>query len=56
MADELASYATRNLPLDEAHRAATIYAGLGAPAIRAAFAKYIRPSDFIQVVQGPNPS
>ncbi len=56
VADELASYATRNLPLDEAHRAATIYAGLGAPAIRAAFAKYIRPSDFIQVVQGPNPS
>jgi zinc protease len=54
--ESLASYAQRGLPLDEAHRAATIYAGLNATQVRAAFAKYIRPGDFVQVVQGPNPS
>ncbi len=56
VAESLASYAERGLPLDEAHRAAGIYAGLSASQIRMAFAKYIRPSGFVQVVQGPNPS
>ena len=56
VAESLASYAQRGLPLDEAHRAAAIYAGLTASQIRTAFAKYIRPNGFVQVVQGPNPS
>ena len=56
VADSLAAYAERGLPLDEAHRAAGIYAGLSAAQIRAAFAKYIRPNGFVQVVQGPSPS
>lgn len=56
VAEELLSFAQRGLPLDEAHHAATIYASLGAAAVRSAFAKYIRPNDFVQVVQGPSPS
>lgn len=56
IAASLASYAQRGLPLDEAHHAASIYASLGAGQIRAAFAKYIRPDGFVQVVQGPDPS
>jgi zinc protease len=39
-----------DLPLDEQHRTAEKYAALGAPDIRAAFAKWVRPTDFVQVV------
>ena len=56
VADSLAAYAVAGLPLDESHHAATVYAKLDADQVRAAFAKYIRPKAFIQVVQGPNPS
>jgi zinc protease len=56
VASALAARSLAGLPLDEAHRAATIYASLTAAQIRAAFAKYIRPSAFVQIVQGPNPS
>jgi zinc protease len=56
VAAALAARSLAGLPLDEAHRAATIYASLTAAQIRAAFAKYIRPSAFVQIVQGPNPS
>ncbi len=41
------------LPLDEPVRAAERYKSLSAEQVRAAFAKWVRPSDFVQVVQGP---
>jgi zinc protease len=56
VAEALAARSLEGLPLDEAHRAAQIYASLSAGKVRAAFAKYVRPSAFVQVVQGPNPS
>ena len=43
------------LPLDEPVRAARRYDALTAAQVRAAFAKWIRPEDFVQVVQGPPP-
>ena len=49
----LLSRAQMNLPLDEASRAAKRYFSLTADDIRAAFAKWIRPDDFVQVVRGP---
>ncbi|GAC1303490.1 MAG: pitrilysin family protein [Vulcanimicrobiaceae bacterium] len=55
VASALASRSIAGLPLDEAHRAAVIYASLTAADVRAAFAKYIRPDGFVQVVQGPAP-
>ena len=55
IADGLAARATRGLPLDEPHRAALRYAALTAPDVRAAFAKWVRPNSFVQVVQGPAP-
>ncbi len=55
VARALANRSLAGLPLDEAHRAATIYAGLTAGQVRAAFKKYIRPNGFVQVVQGPAP-
>ncbi len=55
VAGALANRSLAGLPLDEAHRAATIYASTTAAQIRAAFKKYIRPDGFVQVVQGPAP-
>jgi zinc protease len=43
------------LPLDEPIRAAHRYAALTAEDVRAAFAKWIRPDDLVQVTQGPAP-
>jgi zinc protease len=56
VASSLAGDSISGLPLDEAHRAAEIYAKLSAAQVRAAFAKHIRPAAFVQVVQGPTPS
>ncbi len=55
VAAALAYYATSDLPLDESHAAAQRYARVTASEIRAAFARNIRPADFVQVVQGPEP-
>ena len=44
-----------NLPLDEPIRAARRYLRLNAADIRAAFAKWLRPQDFVQISQGPSP-
>ena len=44
-----------NLPLDEPTRAAQRYAGLTAEQVRAAFAKWLRPKDWVQVTEGPSP-
>lgn len=43
------------LPLDEPVRAAQIYQKLSAEEVRAAFARWVRPADFVEVVQGPPP-
>jgi len=43
------------LPLDEPIQAAMRYAELNAEQVKAAFAKYLRPDDFVQVVRGPTP-
>jgi zinc protease len=43
------------LPLDEPTVAARHYLALTAAQVKAAFAKWIRPEDLSQVVQGPNP-
>ena len=55
VAKGLVARAEAGLPLDEPHRAAEKYAALGAAQIRAAFAKWVRPKDFVQVVEGPPP-
>ena len=44
-----------NLPLDEPTRAARQYIKLSAENVKAAFAKWIRPDDLVQVSQGPAP-
>jgi zinc protease len=44
-----------DLPLDEPIRAAQRYVKLSAGEVRAAFAKWIRPDDLVQVAQGPVP-
>ncbi len=44
-----------NLPLDEPIRAAHIYVKLTARAVKAAYAKWLRPEDLVEVVQGPAP-
>jgi zinc protease len=44
-----------DLPLDEPIRAAHRYVKLSAGEVRAAFAKWLRPDDLVQVTQGPVP-
>ena len=43
------------LPLDEPMRAAARYFAITADDVRAAFAKYVSPANFVQVVRGPAP-
>jgi zinc protease len=49
------SRSTLDLPLDEPTQAAYRYVKLTAGDIRAAYAKWIRPDDLVQVTQGPAP-
>jgi zinc protease len=44
-----------DLPLDEPTRAARIYLKLTARDVKAAYARWLRPDDLVQVVQGPVP-
>jgi zinc protease len=55
LAGSLLGFAQMNLPLDEPNQAAKRYASLRADEVRAAFAKWIRPDAFVQVVRGPSP-
>jgi len=55
IADGLLARSVVGLPLDEPVRAAERYKSLSAEQVQAAFAKWIRPSDFVQVVEGPAP-
>jgi zinc protease len=43
------------LPLDEPKHAADRYFNITADEVRAAFAKYVNPANFVQVVRGPAP-
>jgi zinc protease len=47
--------ATLGLPLDEPVQAARRYMALTPEDVRAAFAKWIRPDDLVQVTEGPTP-
>ena len=55
IAESLLSSATNGLPLNEPVVAANMYAKLTPRQVQAAFAKWIRPHDFVQVTEGPNP-
>lgn len=55
IATGLLSRALIGLPLDEPVRAVQQYLAMTADQIRAAFAKWVRPDDFVQVVEGPTP-
>ena len=55
IADGLLARAEAGLPLDEPVRAARRYLQLTPTQVRAAFAKWIRPDAFVQVVEGPPP-
>jgi zinc protease len=45
----------QDLPLDEPRHAARLYRKMTARQVREAFAKWIRPADFVQVTVGPDP-
>ena len=55
IAEGLISSATNGLPLNEPLVAANMYAKLTPQQVQATFAKWIRPNDFVQVTEGPNP-
>ena len=47
--------AQHELPLDEPSLAARRYLELTAEQVQAAFAKWVRPNDLVQVIEGPSP-
>ena len=55
IAGRLLSRSVQDLPLDEPLRAAQHYRKATAAQIRDAFKKWVRPADFVQVTEGPNP-
>jgi zinc protease len=56
IADGFLERAELDLPLDEPIRAARFYMKLDAQQVKAAFAKWLRPADLVQVTEGPNGS
>jgi zinc protease len=54
IAEGLLSSATNGLPLNEPIMAANMYAKVTPQQVQAAFAKWIRPLDFVEVVEGPD--
>jgi zinc protease len=55
IANGLLSRSINGLPLDEPVIAAKKYLRLNAEDIKSAFNKWVRPMDFVQVTEGPNP-
>ena len=55
MAGGLIDRSVRDLPLDEPTQAAQRYVKLTAEEVKAAYAKWLRPHDLVQVTRGPNP-
>ena len=54
IAEGLISSATNGLPLNEPVVAANMYAKVTPEQVQAAFAKWIRPNDFVEVIEGPS--
>jgi zinc protease len=52
---DLLRRAMEDLPLDEPVLAAEKYLGMTAEQVRDAFARWIRPQDFVQITVGPDP-
>ena len=55
VASGLIGRARIGLPLDEPKHAAERYFNMTADEVRSAFAKYVNPANFVQVVRGPEP-
>jgi zinc protease len=55
IAEGLISRSANSLPLDEPLVAANAYAKITPQQVQVAFARWIRPHDFVQVTEGPNP-
>jgi zinc protease len=55
IASRLLDLATNDLPLDEPIRAARRYLAITAEQVQAAFTKWIRTDDLVQITLGPNP-
>jgi len=55
IAGGLLARAVDGLPLDEPTRAAERHLALTAEDVKAAFTKWVRPQDFVQVTEGPSP-
>jgi zinc protease len=55
VAEELLSLSVEGLPLNEPVHAAENYLAITPEQLRDAFAKWIRPDDFVQIIVGPNP-
>jgi len=55
IAGGLLSRSLNDLPLDEPTIAAKIYLKLTAEQVQAAYSKWLRPGDFVQVTEGPTP-
>ena len=55
VASGLLARAVIGLPLDEPVRGAQLYFSMSADQVKAAFAKWIRPEEFVQIVRGPAP-
>jgi zinc protease len=56
IAREFIHLTVMDLPLDEPTRAAQRYVALTAKQVQAAFARWLRPRDWVQVSEGPAPS
>ena len=55
IAAELLEYSVLEMPLDEPTRAAKRYAEITPEQVQAAYAKWLRPGDLVQITLGPNP-
>ena len=55
VASGLLGRAQIGLPLDEPIRGAELYFSMTADQVKAAFAKWIRPDEFVQIIRGPAP-
>ena len=55
MATRSSDDALRDLPLDESLLAAKRYREMTASEVRAAFTRWLRPDDLVQITIGPNP-
>ena len=55
IAAQLLEYSVLEMPLDEPTRAARRYAEITPEQVQAAYAKWLRPGDLVQITLGPNP-